>query len=107
MDSATNLRRDILDPLYDACVWDADEKQWRPRNVETPLQVSEEYWKQTLKGDYPTECALESVSARFFEEEPDHNRRDKPRLDIVLSFADGRWVRYHPQATLIWSGETY
>ena len=68
-----------------------------------PLQRNEEYWKEVLKELYPAECALESVTARFFEEELDANRRNKPRLDIVLSFADGRWVRYHPKASLIWS----
>ena len=103
MDSATPLRREIFDPLYDACVWDADAKQWQPRNIETPLQVDEQYWKQVLKGDYPVQCALENVRARFFEAEPDPNRANRPRLDIVLSFADGRWVRYHPKASLIWS----
>ena len=59
-----------------------------------------------MKGHYPHECALENISARFFEDEPDHNRMDKPRLDIVLNFADGRWARYHPKADLIWSTES-
>ena len=53
----------------------------------------------------PAKCVLESLSARFFEDEPDPNREDKLRLDIKLSFADGRWVRYHPKAILIWSDE--
>ena len=30
---------------------------------------------------------------------------NKPRLDIKLSFADGRRVRYHPKAILIWFHE--
>ena len=105
MDSVTDLRREILDPLYDACVWDAGAKKWRPRDIETACELDEEYWKQVLGNDYPTGCALQSVTARFFEDEPDHNRSNKPRLDIVLSFADGRWVRYHPIASLIWSDE--
>ena len=105
VDSATPLRREIFDPLYDACVWGADAKQWQPRNIETPLQVDEQYWKQVLKGNYPVQCALENVRARFFEAEPDPNRGNRPRLDIVLSFADGRWVRYHPKANLIYSVE--
>ena len=105
MDSATNLRKEIFDPFYDACVWDADAKQWLPQKLETPILTNEEYWKQVLEDAYPAECVLESVSARFFEDEPDPNREDKPRLDIKLSFADGRWVRYHPKAILIWSDE--
>ena len=82
-----------------------------PPSVETQLESTEEYWKQILIYDYPgargsaAQPALESVSARFFEDEPDPNRGDKPRLDIVLTFADGRWVRYHPRANLIWSDE--
>ena len=98
-----NLRNDVLDHLYGECVWDDEAKQWRPQNIVTPLQVNEAYWKQVLQDDYPAECALDRVSAKFFEGEPDPNRRNKPRLGIVLYFADGRWVRYHPIATLIWS----
>ena len=105
MDSATNLRKEIFDPFYDACVWDADAKQWLPRKLETRILTNEEYWKQVLKDAYPAACVFESVSARFFEDEPDPNREAKPRLDIKLSFAYGRWVRYHPKATLIWSDE--
>ena len=39
----------------------------------------------------------------FYQDEPDPNQRDAPRLDIVVSFADGRSVRYHPSAEPIWS----
>ena len=82
-----------------------------PHCTETHFQASKHYWKRILKHDYPVrpgsaaQPALESVSARFFEDEPDPNRRDKPRLDIVLTFADGRWVRYRPKAILSWSDE--
>ena len=41
----------------------------------------------------------------FYEDEPDPNQRDAPRLDIVVSFADGRSVRYHPRAKPNWSDE--
>ena len=41
----------------------------------------------------------------FYEREPDPNQGDAPRLDIVVSFADGRSVRYHPSADPIWSDE--
>ena len=64
-----------------------------------------------MKHEYPAsqgsaaQPALQSVSARFFTDEPDPNRGNRPRLDIVLTFDDGRWVRYHPKATLIWSDE--
>jgi len=110
-DSGTNVRRDILDVLYNACWWDAGAKKWYPPSVETPFQVDEDYWRQLLKADYPAtqgsaaQPGLESVSARFFEDEPDANRDDRPRLDIVLTYTDGRWVRYHPKAILIWSDD--
>ena len=67
-------------------MWDADAKQRLPPQLETPLRVNETYWKQVLKGAYPAECVLESVSARFFEDEPDANRGNKQRLEIKLSF---------------------
>ena len=41
----------------------------------------------------------------FYEDEPDPNHGDAPRLDILVSFADGRSVRYHPKANPIWSDE--
>ena len=42
----------------------------------------------------------------FYEDEPDPTppfARDRPRLDILLTFIDGTWLRWHPDATLIWS----
>ena len=38
----------------------------------------------------------------FFMDEADHNHFDRPRLDFVISFDDGRAVRYHPGADRIW-----
>ena len=75
MDFATKLRKEIFDPFYDACVWDADAKQWLPQKLETRLLTNEKYWKQVLQDEYPAECVLESVSARFFEDEPTRTAR--------------------------------
>ena len=41
----------------------------------------------------------------FYEDEPDPNQRDAPRVGIVVSFANGKTVRYHPSAKPIWSDE--
>ena len=38
----------------------------------------------------------------FFMDEADHNHFGKPRLDFVVSFDDGRVVRYHPDCEEIW-----
>ena len=38
----------------------------------------------------------------FFMNEADHNNFDRPRLDFVVSFDDGRSVRYHPACEEIW-----
>jgi hypothetical protein len=38
----------------------------------------------------------------FFMDEADHNNFDRPRLDFVVSFDDGRAVRYHPACEEIW-----
>ena len=43
---------------------------------------------------------------QFYEEEPDPTpryARDTPRLDILITFTDGTWLRWHPDANLIWS----
>ena len=38
----------------------------------------------------------------FFMDEADHDNFDRPRLDLVVSFDDGRTVRYHPGSERIW-----
>ena len=47
------------------------------------------------------ECDLSEAIARSSDNEPDANLGNKPRLDIKLSFADGRSVRYNPAAMFI------
>ena len=74
-------------------------------NKETPLALETDYWKNILGENHPANTNLVSCVATFFENEPDHNRQNKPRLDIVLTFANGRAARYHPRAKLIWSDE--
>ena len=43
---------------------------------------------------------------QFYEEESDPQppfAKDAPRLDILITFTDGHWLRWHPQSDLIWS----
>ena len=54
---------------------------------------------------------LESLQVRswevvFYIDEPDSTPPhwpDRPRLDFLITFTDGTWVRWHPNAKLIWS----
>ena len=39
---------------------------------------------------------MTAIMPVFFMDEADHDRFDRPRLDFVISFDDGRAVRYHP-----------
>jgi hypothetical protein len=129
-----NLRKDILDPLYEACTVDIKTNEWIVPREETRLKVDRFYWHGALGKAFPHNRTIISCTAKFFLLECDPNRNCKPRLDIVLSFSDapgtrlgkriqepsssgaiqepsssssqGRLsVRYHPGAKLIWSDE--
>ena len=60
-------------------------------------------WSNMLKID-PVPTIIACVPT-FYEDEPDANQGDKPRLDILVSFAGGKSVRYHPSAESIWSDQ--
>ena len=51
---------------------------------------------------------MEKWEVIFYLEEPDPTPQkwpDRPRLDALITFTDGRWVRWHPSGDLIWSTE--
>ena len=126
-----NLRKDILDPLYEACTFDEKTNEWIVPREETRLKIDRFYWHQTLGKAFPHDITITSCIAKFFRLECDPNRSCKPRLDIVLSFSESPGgmgfheaksfgdiqepystisngclsVRYHPAAKLIWSNE--
>ena len=52
------------------------------------------------------QLALIEVTAKFFLDEADPIRNNKPRLDILLRFEDASWIRYHPDTALITSKDT-
>ena len=68
-------------------------------------ELSLDYWdfKKIAKFDGWQADLIISATPHFYDEEPDANRDDKPRLDILLSMSDGTWVRYHPSADTIHS----
>ena len=99
----TSLRQEVLDHLYKLCEWNDETREWVIPKKETFLAVhTPNYWENALGYQ---DAAVVSSTATFFEQEADHNRGNKPRLDIVLLFSDGRTARYHPKAKLIWSDE--
>ena len=104
--SFANMRADVLDPLYDACVWDEGTQRWVVPREKTPLSIDDAYWAGVLGSKYPAGQTITSCDASFFQAEADSNRQNKPRLDIVLVFSGGTTVRYHPKAALIWSTDS-
>ena len=78
--------------------------------LESLQEVFQVDWKRL--GGY-TSAVLENLqvekwNVKFFTDEPDPTPLlwpDRPRLDIVITFADQSWVRYHPSGDLIWSTE--
>ena len=58
-------------------------------------------WRNML--NLPPGWTPTSFVPTFFHDEPDPNQRDKPRLDIVVSFGNEHSVRYHPNDDPIWS----
>ena len=43
----TNLRKEILDPLYAQCQWNDVTHKWMVVNTEFPLALDIDYWKNT------------------------------------------------------------
>ena len=94
------IKRDVLEPLLEACTWD-DALGWMTPATGPDDRLFGMNWRNMLNlpaGREPT-----SFVPTFFHQEPDPNQRDKPRLDIVVSFDNGDSVRYHPSADPIWS----
>ena len=95
------IRRDVLNPLLDACTWDHATGAWLTPATEPDARLCGIDWRNMLK--LPPGWTPTNFVPTFFHDEPDPNQRDKPRLDIVVSFGNGHSVRYHPSADPIWS----
>ena len=101
---AINIKRDVFKPLLAQCQWDAENRSWRLPETKLDARLLALDWPRMIHS--ASDKVARSVLPTFYPREPDHNQHDKPRLDLVVSFADGTSVRYHPSATPIWSDET-
>ena len=101
--SQLQIKRDIFKPLLDKCRWDHSTSKWV-----TPLtgpydRLKDMDWANMLNVQLDQGFTPTSFVPTFFEDEPDHNQKNKPRLDIVVSFYNWDSVRYYPDAKSIWS----
>ena len=97
------IKRDVFNPLLEACTWDYATAAWQTPATGPDARLIGLDWGNMLK--LPAGWTPTNFVPTFFPDEPDANQRDKPRLDIVVSFDNGHSVRYHPNATPIWSTE--
>ena len=97
--------RSIMDHYNAGCVFNNESQQWSvPVTHHLDLIDQFEWTKMLDFGDeFPPGKSIVTIVPTFYMDEPGHNQRNKPRLDILVSFNDGETVRYHPRADLIWS----
>ena len=69
------------------------------------LTLDSQAWTGRKYSAFVPRVTSVSVLPTFYADEPDPNQGDSTRLDVVVSFADGRSVRYHPSAGPTWSDE--
>ena len=94
----------ILEPLLSQCVQVSYLcNEWKlPLTCQLPLEFN---WGVLAKLPAATREKIVRVQPQFYEHEADVNRKDMPRLDILITLEDGSWVRYHPEAAPIPSWE--
>ena len=83
---------------------DATE-QWMPPVTQDMLErIGWMDWANMLKDEDLKlgQHHMTKIMPVFFMDEADHDNFDRPRLDLVVSFDDGRTVRYHPGSDRIW-----
>ena len=112
LQSAKQMQEHILHPLCKAVGGNFPE--WiRPQSLivggsDVALEHLHEAFDVDWRRVIPASGSLqvEAWAVAFYDEEPDPTPPlwpDRPRLDIVVTFTDGNWVRWHPKAKLIWS----
>ena len=66
LDSNTDMRSDILDRLYEACVWDAGTKKWRPENIgplfNSTRSIGRKSWEAITQRDVLSRCPVHDSS---------------------------------------------
>ena len=97
--------RSIMEHYNAGCVFNNESQQWSVPETHHLDLIEQFQWTKMLDcGDeFPLGRSIVSIVPTFYLDEPDHNHRNKPRLDILISFNDGETVRYHPRADHIWS----
>ena len=97
--------RSIMEHYNAGCVFNNESQQWSVPVTHHLDLIDEFHWAKMLDfgEEFPPGKSIVSTVPTFYLDEPDHNHRNKPRLDILVSFTDGETVRYHPRAHLIWS----
>ena len=95
-----------LKRIYNNVGFNASTNQWVLPNPDMGESLNHVHWPKMLGMDeFPPTLVIDKVIPTFYVNEPDPNRADKPRLDILVCFTNGSTVRYHPQATPIWSND--
>ena len=95
-----------LQRIYKNVKFDASTNQWLLPEPDMGESLKRVHWPSMLgMSEFPPTLVIQDIIPKFYVDEPDHNRGDKPRLDILVCFQNGKTVRYHPQASPIWSHE--
>ena len=112
------MKQTILDPLREAV--EGEFPDWLlptflpVDGVDVPLDSLHEGFEVDWKVVARCKTAvLESLQVEqwqvvFYLEEPDPTSPkgpDRLRLDALIAFTQGRWVRWHPSGDLMWSTE--
>ena len=121
LDSGAEIRKSLFHPLRGAVGGEFPDwilpETFNVQGVEVPLASLEQViridWNRVFFNEPAVLQSLRLIGAeswrvQFYADEPDPTPPkwpDRPRLDIVLHFADGTYVRYHPSALPIWSTE--
>ena len=70
------IRRDVLNPLLDACTWDHATGAWLTPATEPDARLCGLDWRNML--NLPPGWTPTNFVPTFFHDEPDPNQRDKP-----------------------------
>ena len=102
---ATKIRMKQLRERLDQENCERGAEGWTVVRSEVEVPVEDNDWEKILGEGLSRDQHVVRSVATLFADEPDHNRKNAPRLDIVLTLNDGVTIRYHPKAYLIKSTE--
>jgi hypothetical protein len=98
-----NIRSAVFKPLLAHVECDRETNAWLLPVPLPDVRLLGIDWSSILQ--LRPDRVVSAVMPTFYLDEPDSNQHDMPRLDLLVSFTDGSSVRYHPQATPIWSDQ--